>query len=299
MILNKKIPFGYIAKQVIWDVLLVISFSIIIYFLDRYLIRVDVPIQIPTFLGTAIALVLAFKLNQSYDRWWEARKVWGSIVNDSRSVTLQLLHFCGSDRTSATFEMVKKIVKRQIGWNYVLGKSLRKLDPLDGVQQYFSENDLTTLSQHRNVPLAVIDLNLADVKKMRVADQINDFQHIQLDQSFVRLCTSMGQAERIKNTVFPKTYRLYLHFFIYVFLFTLAMSISNLAIYLEIPLMILIALPFFLLEATSSFMQDPFENRPTDTAMTAIARTIEINLLQLLDEEDIPPPASTDKFYQM
>jgi putative membrane protein len=106
-------------------------------------------------------------------------------------------------------------------------------------------------------------------------------------------------AERIKNTVFPITYRLYLHFSIYVFLFSLTMSITDLHSLMEIPLMMIISLPFFLLESTSLHMQDPFNNKPTDAAMTVIARNIEINIRQTLGESNLPEPHQSDNFYLM
>jgi putative membrane protein len=93
----------------------------------------------------------------------------------------------------------------------------------------------------------------------------------------------MGMAERIKSTVFPATYRLFLHGFIYLFVISLSISLSDIASYFEIPLLIVISSAFFLLERTATHLQDPFSNKPTDTAMTAIANTIDINIKQLLD----------------
>ena len=107
----------------------------------------------------------------------------------------------------------------------------------------------------------------------------------------------MGQAERIKNTAFPKTYRVTLHLFIYIFLITLSLSLTEIKSLIEIPIMVFISIPFFLLEKIASTIQDPFENTPTDIAMTSISRTIEINIKQQLELENIPKPLTTDTFY--
>ncbi len=93
MILEKRIPLKYWFREIKWDLLIVSVFSVLIYFFKLYVINLDIPLSIGTFLGTAIALLLSFKLSQSYDRWWEARKIWGAIVNDSRTLVMQLKQF--------------------------------------------------------------------------------------------------------------------------------------------------------------------------------------------------------------
>ena len=113
----------------------------------------------------------------------------------------------------------------------------------------------------------------------------------------VNLINYMGMAERIKSTIFPVTYRLFLHSLIYLFIVTLSISLGNLKLYFEIPLLLIIASFFFLLESTATHLQDPFSNKPTDTAMTAIATNIEINIKQLLNEKEIPAGVKTDDFY--
>ena len=109
----------------------------------------------------------------------------------------------------------------------------------------------------------------------------------------------MGMAERIKSTVFPVTYRVFLHLMIYLFVITLSISLGVVHPVFEIPLLLIISLGFFVLEKTATLLQDPFENKPTDTAMTTIATTIEINIKQLLKEGDIPIPLKPHSFYSL
>jgi putative membrane protein len=259
----------------------------------------SLPIQIPAFMGTAISLVLAFKLNQSYERWWEARKIWGSITNDSRSLVLQLLNFTGAKNEERLKERIVKLANRNIAWCYALGQSLRKLKTTEGLNSYLSTEEINEMSKHYNIPLAIIQLNLEEIKELRDNNVITEFQYIQIDNTYVRLCSLMGQSERIKNTVFPKTYRLYLHYFIYIFLFTLFVSLLGFHGILIIAMIFFISLPFFLLEKTAFLLQDPFENRPTDIPVTSIARNIEINSKQLLGISDVPEPLKPDSFFLM
>ena len=115
----------------------------------------------------------------------------------------------------------------------------------------------------------------------------------------MRFSDSMGMAERINNTVFPTTYRLYLHFTIYLFVITLSIGLNNVKVYFELPLLLLISMVFFLLEKTAYHLQDPFRNRPSDTNVTTIAQNIEINIRQLLGEDQIPQTPERDTFYSM
>ena len=294
MLLNKRIPISYILNKVKYDLIIVLSVSLSALFVtNRYQeLLPEMPLTIPAFIGTAISILLSFKLSQSYDRWWEARKVWGAIVNDSRSLVTQLqsLTSKGND------EKIKKIAFRQIAWCYSLGQSLRELNPTDNLDEFISEEDLKEIKKHNNKPLALLQLNASDIKQLKETNQLDIFSQLQLDNTLVRLCDSQGKAERIKTTVFPVTYRLFLHAIIYLFVVTLAIALRVDGLF-EIPLLVAISSAFFLLEKTATHMQDPFDNRPTDTAMTAIAKTIEINIKQLLKESEIPKPHQQDKFH--
>ena len=294
MLLNKRIPALYIVNKVKYDLVIVLVVSLLVLLITtRYQeLLPEMPLTIPAFIGTAISILLSFKLNQSYDRWWEARKVWGSIVNDSRSFVIQLqsLTAKGND------EMIRKIAFRQIAWCYSLGQSLRGLSPTGNLDGLISNEDLNEIKLHNNKPLALLQLHSKDIKQLKESDQLDKFSQLQLDNTLVRLCDAQGRSERIKTTVFPVTYRLFLHAIIYLFVITLAISLRVDGLF-ETPLLIAISAAFFLLEKSATHMQDPFENKPTDTAMTAIARTIEINIKQLLKETEIPQPQQPNKFY--
>jgi putative membrane protein len=295
MLLNKRIPAWYIFNKVKYDLVYVLVLSVAVLFItDKYKqLLPEMPFTIPAFIGTAISILLSFKVSQSYDRWWEARKVWGAIVNDSRSFVLQLqtLVAKGNDAT------VRKIALRQIGWCYSLGQSLRGLDPLENLEKFITAEELEELKRHTNKPLALLSFHGNDIKQLKENNQLDIFSQLQLDDTLVRLCDAQGKVERIKTTVFPVTYRLFLHAMIYLFIVILSISLKNIGGLFEIPLLLLISAAFFLLEKSATHMQDPFENKPTDTAMTAIARTIEINIKQLLREKDIPQPHQPAQFY--
>lgn len=297
MLIDKKIPVTYILRKIRVEVLYVLIIGLLVHYLTtkfKYMIPV-MPIAIPAFIGTAISVILSFKLNQSYDRWWEARKIWGSIVNDSRSFVIQLQSFIASGNEN----IIKEIAFRHIAWCYSLGQNLRGLDAKANLDNFISDKDLDAIDKHANKPLALLQLNALQIAELKDKGDLPIFSHVQINNTMVNFSNAMGMAERIKNTVFPVTYRLFLHFFIYVFAVTLSIALRDIESYFEIPLLLIISAAFFLLERSATHLQDPFSNRPTDTAMTTIATTIEINIKQLLGETDVPEPLQPKGFYSM
>lgn len=295
MLLNKHIPFKYILNKIKFELLYVLIIGLLVFYVTQHFKTLipDMPITIPAFLGTAISVILSFKLNQSYDRWWEARKIWGSIVNDSRSFILQLQMFLKKEND----KQIRKIAFRHIAWCYSLGQTLRGLNPVANLEEYLSPEDLEKITRHNNKPLAILQLNTLDISELKNKDQVDTFSQVQINNTLVNFSNAMGMAERIKSTIFPTTYRLFLHFIIYVFIITLSISLRDIESYFEIPLLLIISSAFFLLEKSAKHLQDPFSNLPTDTAMTAIARTIEINIKQLINEKEIPNPQQPANFY--
>jgi ion channel-forming bestrophin family protein len=118
-----------------------------------------------------------------------------------------------------------------------------------------------------------------------------------MDQTLTRLCNSMGQAERIKNTVFPSTYSLYIHLALHFFILLLPFGLVDLFGFLMVPVLVVITACFFLIEKMAIHLQDPFENKPTDTPMLTISRNIERDLKQMMSDEHVPVAFTPDKFY--
>ena len=95
MLLNRKISILYFVNNIKWQILFVITFALAVGFLHLRpeFKGIDIPLNILTLLGTIVTILLAFRTSQSYERWWEARTIWGAIVNDSRTLTRTVLQF--------------------------------------------------------------------------------------------------------------------------------------------------------------------------------------------------------------
>ncbi|AMM50737.1 MULTISPECIES: bestrophin family protein [Hymenobacteraceae] len=291
MLITNKIPFGLLLSKIKFELVAIIAYSSAVGILDHhsYLEETIVPLTIPTLLGTSLSLLLAFRINQSYDRWWEARIIWGAIVNDSRSLIRQVKTFVSDpqDETAISF------ARRQAAWCHALGESLRRLPHSAKVKEYSSD-----FEHQSNIPNALLLKHSEEVRQLYQTGWINPFQQIQIDSTITRLVESMGKCERIKNTIFPGNYSTLLHFLILIFVTLLPLGLTDYSILMEVALTTLFAGIFFLIEKTAIFMQDPFENMPTDTPMTTLANNIEVNLMQMVS---CPPPTLTPptSYYQL
>jgi len=297
LITELKIPWKRIINDLkyilVFIVIYMTAFSVIdlYYSLDSLLI----PISIITVPGTVLALLLGFRTNSAYDRWWEARIIWGAIVNDSRTWVRQLLTFVNfHGHSSIEYGHIKKLAKRHIAWNYALAALLRKIDFSKEVNSYLDGEDLKQVDKKKNLPNALLYLQGQDLKELREHKLIDQYQFVALDKTLTRFTDSMGKCERIKNTVFPTSYSLLVDILIYVWILFLPFGlIENIGIIL-IPTAVSLAFSFLAIDRIAYYMQDPFDNLPSDTPMLALSRTIEINILQELEDKNIPEPIFPD-----
>ncbi|ROI02144.1 MULTISPECIES: bestrophin family ion channel [unclassified Chryseobacterium] len=293
MLLNKRISVWYFLREIKTQMLFIGIFAVVIGLLDMlpWFRKISLPLNIPALLGTAVSLLLAFRTSQSYERWWEARTVWGAIVNDSRTFVRLVIQFLPKGEEKS----IKDFAERQIIWTYALGESLRKQPFSEKVQQYLKENNISAV----NIPNALLDAHSGQLREIAGSKGLTDFQQMQMNDMITRLCDSMGKCERLKNTVFPRSYSVLVHILIYVFAVILPFGLDDSQLIVEIGVTFLIPVVFISIEKTSILMQDPFENKPVDTPVTSLAQTIEINIRQMIGEQNIPSKKENTSYYEM
>ena len=287
MLIDNKIPIVYSLGKIKVELVVVSIYAIGIVILHDviHLDHMSIPLGIPALLGTTISLILGFRISQSYDRWWEARKIWGAIVNDSRTLIRQVMTFMNTGNPEEDQKTYEDFVNAQVGFCFSLAKSLRGLDPLDRLRKNFTESEWKAISRESNVPNAILKLHAMRLKMAIDRDVVTGFETIQIDSTIARLTDHMGKAERIKSTIFPVTYTILVEFLLYLFVMLLPLGLTEYFGYLVAPLLILICVPFFLLEKTAINLQNPFNNNKTDTPMITISKTIEMNLNQMIGKD--------------
>jgi len=289
MLLKDNIPFRYVFGKIRKEVIMITMYVTIITLLQYALhLNVSIPVSVPMILGTIISLLLAFRANQAYDRWWEARIVWGGIVNDSRSWSRQVVSFLDNNYDDDEKDVLEsRLINRQIAWAHSLGRSLRDQPDAKDLGKWISQHDLDFIGRFSNAPLGLLELQARDIKYALDNGWINAYQHVEMDRMLTNFSDHMGKCERIKKTVFPSTYGLYLHLAMNLFIMLLPFALIDIFGWVMIPLVTLIASAFWLIEKMSVHLQDPFENKPTDTPVTSIAMTIERDLKQVLRQHSL------------
>lgn len=277
-----------------WQVdLVMILSSTAAYLLHNNLIRyrLELPTIVPTVLGTAIAFFIGFNNNQAYDRWWEGRKIWGMLVNDSRSWARSIISYVQlNDITEAEkLAIQSRMITRHIGFLYALKGALRGTD--DHIyKNYLSAEDVAEVSKHSNVHNAILLLQSRELNRLQEKGYIDGFRFLQLDALLVKFSDEMGMSERIRNTVFPTTYNYFTKVFIWLFVVSIALVLSGPMGVWAIFMSWLIGFVFISTQINGMTLLNPFNNNSAAVPLNQITRTIEINLLQMLREVNIPEP---------
>ena len=160
MLLRNNIPLTYIFGKIKNEIIFVTAYSlgIVILYQNFHVTRISIPLAVPALLGTVISLLLAFRSNQAYDRWWEARILWGAIVNDSRTLARQIVSLVDNPYDLPEVESFKKrFIRRQIAWCNSLSQGLRGFSAHKGLERYLDQNEVLFVKNQRNVTVALLE----------------------------------------------------------------------------------------------------------------------------------------------
>lgn len=267
----------------------------VVFLIHEYLLprTVEIPTTLVTLLGTALAFFVGFNNNQSYSRWWEARTIWGAMVNDSRNWARSAMgYITAGDLNDPNLELTKqKLIRRQIAFVYSLRDVLRKT-PGRYFEKYLTSEDLLIVKHRSNTPNAILTLHAKDLLDLLNRKAIDEFRFVQMDNLLHALTDHLGKSERIRNTVFPASYIYFTQVFIWVLVAFVTLSLAGTIGSWSILIGWIIGAVFHITHKNGMGLVDPFDELPTGIPLNQISRTIEIDLLQTLSEEDIPQPLS-------
>jgi putative membrane protein len=276
--------------------------------------------------GVGVAFYLGFKNKSSYDRLWEARKIWGGIVNASRSWAygardlLSTQH--GGDATEAELdELSKELVLRHVAWLDALRHQLRKIKTWEHCgTQYDSMRDWAKVAERTEDLKEVLGPHLGEAERDEVLAMINPaahliarqssrlaelrarglvdgFAHMHLQDLLTELMTQQGKAERIKNFPLPRQYATVNFFFAVLFAILLPFALlpefaklgSHMA-WLTVPFSTIVSWVFLCTDRIGEWSENPFEGLANDVPITSMARGIERDVKQIVGVTDLPPP---------
>lgn len=246
--------------------------------------------------GAAIGLLVSFRNGSTYNRWWEARTLWGAIVNKSRTFARQVLNTMSAGEGATEQEQAevaqvqRKLVFHQVAYVHALRQQLRGLDPVAQVARFVPAEDLNKLMHEKNVALAL----QREMGRMLVAARrrgwLDEWEWQAIDRSLDGLMDAQGGAERIKNTPMPRQYDFLARFFVLIYCVLLPVALVESLKWFTPLGSLVVGSMFMALDKIGRDLEDPFDNTIYDVPMTAIATTIEINLRQLIGETELPDP---------
>jgi len=241
--------------------------------------------------GSAIGIIVAFRNQSAYARWWEARTLWGAVVNNSRSwarqITTVMMPLSAAEVHDLE-EMQRRLVYHQIAYVHALRQHLRQLDPWEELTPLLSEKELGELRDAKNIPLGIQQQMGRLLRECQVRGWVDIAHWRALDGNLDDLVDAQGGAERIKNTPMPKQYDYFPQLFVQIYCVLLPLALVTNMGWLTPLGSTLVGFIFLALDKIGRDLEDPFENTIYDVPLTSITRTIDVNLRQLLGETVLP-----------
>jgi putative membrane protein len=287
----------------------------IFYFLKINFILPWQPISV---VGIAVAFYLGFKNNSSYDRTWEARKIWGGMVNSSRTFGAAVTSFVsGPDQE----KIQKELIYRHIAWLTALRYQLRlsrtwehtedRLNNLyiPTVCEKYNHNldeelgnllvkkEVEQIENKANRATQILKMQSQRLQELHNQKYFEDFRHMEFHHLISEFYADQGRAERIKNFPFPRQYAstaLWL-----TMIFSALVPFGLIDVFKETPaigfwispfISAMVIWIFFLMEKIGDYSENPFEGTYNDVPITSIARAIEIDLREMINDNNIPEP---------
>lgn len=229
-------------------------------------------------LGFAISMLLVFRTNTAYDRWWEGRKLWGQLVNVSRNLAVKVTVMVPHEQTST-----REFFGRLIG---MFPEELRRHLQLEKTRLELDDKphpEIPDLDRSKHVPSQVISLMQQRIQRMYHEKAITGDQLIVLNTEMVQFLDICGACERIKNTPIPYSYSSFIKKFIVIYVLTLPFGFVFSLGYLAIPVVMFIFYVLASLELIAEEIEDPFGTDTNDLPMARLGTMIKKNVDEILD----------------
>ena len=253
-----------------------------------------------TLIGLALSIFLGFRNNTSYDRFWEGRKLWGGLVNASRSITRQILTLVIEPETAGPQRRLsdrhRQLVHDVSAYIHALRLHLQGRQDLELMTQFLGRVTAERLARESNPPIAILQRLGDDLHAAWRQGWIRDYHLPVLEQSLTELTALQGGCERIRATPIPFAYTVLMHRIVAIYCFALPFGIVDTVGVFTPVVVSLVSYAFLGLDTIGSEIENPFDDDPNDLPLHQLSRMIEINLRELLGETDLPEPITPDRF---
>ncbi|MGV3631087.1 MAG: bestrophin family protein [Bacteroidota bacterium] len=269
--------------RMLWKELIYMgAFTLLITFVELHYFpevqNLDKLIQVYSLVGFVISLLLVFRTNTAYDRWWEGRRKWGELVNDSRNFSIKLNSLLAEEKDREFFSrMIPNFV-------FSMKEHLRK-----GVlweELILTAEEKIYLEQKDHVPLGICSLMYKRIKSLKQAGTISDMEFLTLDKNLNAFMDACGACERIKNTPIPYSYSLFLKKFIFIYVVTMPLAFVTTFGYFSALIATFVFYVLVSMEVLAEEIEDPFGPDDNDLPTDDLSQRIRFTVRESFDRED-------------
>lgn len=286
---------GSVLPQLMPRLILLLLFSILVVYFKPFLLEHNLHINpnIFTLFGIALAIFLGFRNSVSYDRFWEGRKLWGALLNDTRSLARQShsLIDC-SDYNEKREEFINLL----IAFVYSLKHQLRHTDAKDDIARLVSKDLANNLNEVHFKPIIILRELGNWIKRAKKEGKLDSIGQMTFEENLNKLSDIVGGCERISSTPIPYTYSVLLHRTVYIYCFMLPFGFVETLGWVTPFAIVFIAYTYVAIEAIADELEDPFGTQPNDLALDAMSQMIENTLLEINDKKITTQNNSNDYY---
>ena len=234
----------------------------------------DKLISVYSLIGFVISLLLVFRTNTAYDRWWEGRRKWGEMVNDSRNLAIKLSAVLKDEEDRSYF-------KRMVP-NFVFAAKEHLRNGVLFEELELTAEELEVLMQKNHVPLAISELLYKKLVELKKSGKISEEEYITFDKNINSFMDAVGACERIKNTPIPFSYSLFIKKFIFIYVTTLPLAFVNQFGYFSALIATFVFYVLVSMEVLAEEIEDPFGSDDNDLPTDTICERIRANVQEVL-----------------
>ena len=275
---------GSMVREIMWRVGLNVVWATIVVAYHRYWSAFDMSLTAHTLVGLALGLLLVFRTNASYDRFWEGRKLWGSIINETRNITRTTRALISPDATDLT----QRIGLWTIAFAYASKNSLRGTETLGPSSQLLPSDEVEAALNSAHPPSTVGKNMTLCLVEARDRGLISDYVMIAIDDNVRKLVDDIGGCERIRSTPLPFVYVVHLRRALIAYCFTLPMALVSFYGWWTILVTFMISYTFFGIEEIGVEIEDPFGDDANDLPLEVFCEIIDREVTCLLEMETQP-----------
>ena len=292
---------GSVARLVLWQwrsvTLFVLGALLAALLHQQALTSMTLPALPLAVIGGALGIFVSFRTNSAYARWWEGRQLWGRLINSSRHFATQVLSYLPREQDGQPSALQRELILRQVAYTHMLRLLLRQQPPFEDAELMaaLTPHEQATLPSESNATHALLQAHSDQLAQAADQGLLSELRLQSLDRTIEKLLDIQGGCERIKKTPLPRGYgfiagRLILLYGV-LFPWVIVAEVG----WWAIPLNVVVCLSFTLISEAGRVLEDPFTMFWNGLPLSALSRTIEVNLRQRLGQTELPPMLQVDE----